>query len=36
MNQERLEFDPKLIQVGPPREGLRSQRDTKGRSQIRD
>jgi len=36
MNQERLEFDPKLIQVGRPREGSHSLRDPKDRSQIRD
>jgi hypothetical protein len=36
MNQERLEFDPKLIQVGRRREGLHSQHAPKGRPQIRD
>jgi hypothetical protein len=36
MNQERLEFDLKLIQVRRPREGPHSQRAAKGRSQIRD
>jgi len=36
MNQERFEFDPKLIQVGRPREGSHSQRDPIGHPQIRD